>query len=163
LNKYQQNFIHADKEEHIMATPRKSLNDRAAGEIMLNEVFKVVERLNAAAGPSMAEKGVRSGNMTFNPRIVVDETGDRRYTCYVEIYTPKSIDGGPEISMDFSGDDIEHFKQAVTTVFTALSSLAKQGYLSDTFTVGLIKANGEETEIYAPKVLEPGMYSVKEN
>lgn len=145
-----------------MTTPRKPMNDRAAGEIMLNEVFKVVEQLNAVAGPSMVAKGVKSGNMTFNPKIVVDEAGDRQYTCYVEIYTPKSIEAGPQISMEFSGANIEQFKQALTTIFTALSGLAKQGYLSDTFTVGLIKPNSEEIEIYAPKVLEPGMYSLKE-
>jgi hypothetical protein len=145
-----------------MALPRKPMNDRAAGEIMLNEVFKVVERLNAAAGPSMATKGVKSGNMTFNPKIVVDEAGDRQYTCYVDIYTPKSIEAGPEISMEFSGANIEQFKQALTTVFTALSGLAKQSYLSDTFTVGLIKPNSEEVEVYVPKVLEPGMYSLKD-
>lgn len=145
-----------------MAPPGKPMNDRAASEIMLNEVFKAVERLNAAAGPSMATKGVKSGNMTFNPKIVVDETGDRQYTCYVEIYTPKSVEVGPEISMEFSGADIEQFKQALTTIFTALSGLAQQAYLSDTFTVGLIKPHSEEIEIYAPKVLEPGMYSLKE-
>lgn len=144
-----------------MATPRKPMNDRVAGEIMLNEVFKVVEQLNAAAGPSMAATGRKLGNMTFNPKIVVDEEGHRQYTCDVEIYTPKSIEVGPEINMVLSGDAIEQFKQALTTVFTALSGLAKQGYLSDTFTVGLIKPNGEESEVYAPKVLEPGMYSLK--
>lgn len=139
------------------------MNDRAAGEIMLNEVFKVVEQLNASAGPSMAKKGVRSGNMTFNPKIVVDEAGGRQYTCYVEIYTPKTTEAGPEISMEWGGGNIEQFKQALTTVFTALSGLAKQGYLSDTLTVGLITSNGEESEVYAPKVLEPGMYSLKED
>lgn len=146
-----------------MAALRKPMNDRTAGEIMLNEVFKVVEQLNANAGPSMAKKGVKSGNMTFNPKIVIDEDGDRQYICEVEIYTPKSIEVGPQISMEFSGADIEQFKQALTTIFTALSSFAKQGYLSDTFTVGLIKPNGEEMEVYAPKVLEPGMYSLKES
>jgi hypothetical protein len=150
------------KEEQAMALPGKPMNDRAAGEIMLNEVFKVVEQLNASAGPGMAKKGVRSGNMTFNPKIVVDEAGDRQYTCYVEIYTPKTMEAGPEISMEWSGGDIEQFKQALTTIFTALSGLAKQGYLSDTLTVGLITPNGEESEVYAPKVLEPGMYSLKE-
>lgn len=145
-----------------MATPRKPLNDRTAGEIMLNEVFKVVERLNATAGPGMAKKGVKSGNMTFNPKIVIDEAGDRQYTCYVEIYTPKSIEAGPEMSMEWSGADIEQFKLALTTVFTALSGLAKLGYLSETFTVGLITPNSEEIEIYTPEVLEPGMYSLKE-
>lgn len=151
------------KEENVMATPRKPLNDSAAGEILLNEVFKVVEQLNAVAGPSMAARGVKSGNMTFNPKIIVDEDGIRQYTCEVEIYTPKSIEAGPQMSMVWSGADIEQFKQALATVFTALSGLAKQGYLSDTFTVGLIKPDGEEIEVYAPKVLEPGMYSLNEN
>ena len=138
------------------------MNDRAAGEIMLSEVFKVVQQLNALAGPSMARSGVRSGNMTFSPKIVVDEEGNREYTCDVEIYTPKSVEVGPQINMLLSGDDIEQFKQALTTVFTALSGLAKQSYLSDTFTVGLIQPNSEEIEVFAPKVLEPGMYSLKE-
>lgn len=39
-----------------MALPRKSFNDHAAGEIMLTEVFTVVQRLNAAAGPNMVKK-----------------------------------------------------------------------------------------------------------
>ena len=145
-----------------MAAPQKPLHDRAAGEIMLTEVFTVVQRLNATAGPNMVKKGSRSGNMTFNPKIVVNEAGERQYTCYVEIYTPKSIEAGPEIGMEFSGADIEQFKQALTTVSLALVGLAKESYLSDTFTVGLIKPNGEESEIYAPKVLEPGMHSLSE-
>jgi len=145
-----------------MATSRKPMNDRAAGEIMLSEVFKVVQQLNALAGPGMAKKGVRSGNMTFSPKIVVDEEGTREYTCDVEIYTPKSVEDGPQINMLLSGDDIEQFKQALTTVFTALSGLAKQSYLSDTFTVGLIQPNSEEIEVFAPNALEPGMYSLKE-
>ena len=48
------------------------------------------------------------------------------------------------------------------TKVTALSGLAKEGYVSDTLTVGLIRSDGEESEVYAPKVLEPGMYSLKE-
>lgn len=145
-----------------MATPRKPMNDRAAGEIMLNEVFKVVEQLNAAAGPSMVTKGVRSGNMTFNPKIIVNEDGSRQYTCVVEIYTPASSKAGPEMNMEWSGTTIEQFKQALTTVFPALSGLAKEGFVSDTFTVGRITLDGEETEVYAPDVLKPGMYSLKE-
>lgn len=145
-----------------MATPRKPMDDRAAGEIMLNEVFKVVQRLNAAAGPSMVKKGTRSGNMTFNPKIVVDEAGDKQYTCFVEIYTPANSKAGTEISMEWSSTAIEEFKQALTTVFTALSGLAKEGYVSDTLTVGLIRPDGEESEVYAPDVLKPGMYSLKE-
>jgi hypothetical protein len=146
-----------------MATPRKPLNDRMAGEIMLNEVFKVVERLNATAGPSMVTKGARSGNMTFSPKIIVDEDGHKQYTCFVEIYTQQSTDAGQQIDMECSGVDVEQFKQALTTVFTALSGLAKEGYVSDMFTVGLIKPNSEEIEVYAPQALKPGMYSLKES
>lgn len=145
-----------------MAYSRKAMNDRAAGKIMLNEVFNVVQQLNAAAGPSMATKGVKSGNMTFSPKIAIDEEGYRQYTCEVSIYTPKSMEVGPQVSMGLVGDDIEQFKQALTTVFLALSGLAQQSYLSDMFTVGLIKPDGEEVEVYAPDVLEPGMYSLDE-
>ena len=145
-----------------MATPRKPMNDRAAGEIMLKEVFKIVQKLNAAAGPSMVTKGVKNGNMTFSPKIVVDEEGYRQYTCEVSIYTPKSLEVGPQISMGLVGDDIEQFKQALSTLLLALSGLAQQSYLSDMFTVGLIRPNGEESEVYAPAVLEPGMYRLDE-
>ncbi len=145
-----------------MATSRKRMNDRVAGEIMLNEVFKVMEQLNATAGPSMATKGVKSGNMTFSPKIAVDVEGERQYTCEVAIYTPESIEVGPQISMGFSGANIEQFKQALTIVSTALLGLAQQGYVSDMFTVGLIRPNGEEIEVYAPEVLEPGMYSLED-
>src|SRR5262249_3577366 len=138
------------------------LSDHAAGEIMLNEVFKVVQQLNAAAGPATAEKGVKSGNMTFNPKIMIDDAGEKQYTCYVDIYTPKTAGIGPEISMEWSGATVEQFKQALTTVAIALSGLAREAYLSDTYTVGLIKPDGEEIEIYSPKDLEPGMYSIKE-
>ncbi len=145
-----------------MATPKKPLNDRAAGEFMLTEVFTVVQRLNAAAGPSMVKKGSRSGNMTFNPKIVVTDDGSKQYTCFVEIYTQTSSKAGTEISMEWRSTDIEQFKQALATLFPALSALAKEGYLSDTFTVGRITPDGEETEVYAPSVLEPGMYSLSE-
>ena len=145
-----------------MAAPRKPLNDRMAGEIMLNAVFNVVERLNALAGPGMVTKGKRAGNMTFGPKILVDEDGHKRYTCYVEIYTEQKSDTEQEISMECGGVDIEQFKQGLATVFTALSGLAKEGYVSDMFTVGLIKPNSEEIEVYAPQKLEPGMYSLKE-
>src|SRR5437016_9609636 len=150
------------KEVQEMAVPKKPLDDRAAGEIMLTEVFKVVQRLNATAGPSMVKKGTRSGNMTFNPKIIIDHDGHKHYTCIVEIYTPASSKAGAEISMEWSSTDIEQFKQALTTVFPALSALAKESYLSDTFTVGRISPDGEETEIYTPSVLEPGMYSLSE-
>lgn len=143
-----------------MATPKKPLNDRAAGEIMLTEVFTVVQRLNAAAGQSMVKKGTRSGNMTFNPKIILSDDGSKHYTCFVEIYTQASSKAGTEISMEWGSLDIEQFKQALATLFPALSALAKEGYLSDTFTVGRISPNGEETEVYAPSVLEPGMYSL---
>src|SRR5438874_1643771 len=106
-----------------MATPKKPLNDRAAGEIMLTEVFKVVQRLNATAGQSMAKKGTRSGNMTFNPKIIIADDGSKHYTCFVEIYTQASSKVGTEISMEWSSTDIEQFKQALTTVFPALSAL----------------------------------------
>lgn len=145
-----------------MAPPKKPLNDRTAGEIMLNEVFNVVQRLNATAGPGMVKKGARSGNMTFNPKIIVDDDGSKHYTCFVEIYTPASSKAGTQMSMEWSSTDIEQFKQALTTLFPALSALAKEAYLSDTFTVGRISPDGEETEVYAPDVLEPGMYSLKE-
>ncbi len=145
-----------------MAPPQKSFNDRAAGEIMLTEVFKVVQRLNAAAGPSMVKKGTRSGNMTFNPKIILADDGSKHYTCFVEIYTQASSKAGTEMSMEWSSTDIEQFKQALTTLFHALSALAKEGYLADTFTVGRISPVGEETEVYAPSVLEPGMYSLSE-
>ena len=146
-----------------MATPRKAMNDRTAGEIMLQEVFKVVERLNAVAGPSMAKSHAKSGNMTFNPKIVVDEAGDKRYVCYVEIYTPKSAEAGLEVSMEWGGADVEQFKQGLTTIFTALSGLAQKSYLSDTYTVGLVKPDSDEIEVYSPEVLEPGMYSLAES
>jgi len=146
-----------------MPPQKKVMNDRAAGEIMLKEVFNVIERLNATAGPAMALKGTKKGNMTFNPKIVVDEVGCKQYTCYIEIYTPKSVDDGPDITMECSAADVEQFKQTLTTIFTALSGLAKECYISDTYTVGLIKPDSDEVEIYAPAVLEPGMYSLKED
>src|SRR5437588_5376613 len=133
-----------------MATPRKSLNDRAAGEIMLTEVFSVVQRLNAAAGQSMVKRGTRSGNMTFNPKIILAEDGSKHYTCFVEIFTPASSKAGTEMSMEWSSTDIEQFRQALTTIFPTLSALAKEGFLSDTFTVGRISPDGEETEVYEP-------------
>ncbi len=145
-----------------MALPRKSFNDRAAGELMLTEVFTVVQRINAAAGPNMVKKGTRSGNITFNPKIVVTDEGSRQFICFVEIYTQASSEAGTEISMEWRSMDIEQFKQALTTLFPALSALAKEGYLSDTFTVGRISPDGEETEVYAPDVLKPGMYSLSE-
>ncbi len=145
-----------------MVSPKKAISDQAAGEIILTEVFKVVEQLNATAGPGMAEKGVKSGNMTFNPKIVIDEAGDKQYTCYVDIYTPKGADDGPEMSMEWSGATLEQFKQALMIASLALAGLARETYLSETFTVGLIKPDGEEIEIYAPEFLEPGIYSIKD-
>jgi hypothetical protein len=146
----------------IMATPKKAASDRAAGEMLFTEVFKLVEQLNATAGLALAEKGVKSGNMTFNPKIILDAAGEKQYTCYVDIYTPQSAEMGPEISMEWGGTSVEQFKKALTTVAIALSSLAREAYLSDTYTVALIKPDGEEAEIYAPETLEPGMYSIKE-
>src|SRR5437588_6715276 len=113
-----------------MATSKKSLSDREAGEIMLNEVFAVVQRLNAAAGPVMVQKGTRSGNMTFNPRIIIEEDGSKRYTCFVDIYTQVSSKAGTDMSMEWSSTNTQQFKQALTVLFPALSALAKEGYLS---------------------------------
>lgn len=66
------------------------------------------------------------------------------------------------MSMEWRSADIAQFKQGLTTLFPALSALAKEGYLSDTFTVGRIGPDGAENEVYAPSVLEPGMYSLSE-
>jgi hypothetical protein len=145
-----------------MATPKKSLSDRDAGEIMLNEVFAVVQQLNAAAGPGMVQKGTRSGNMTFNPRIVIDESGIKHYTCFVDIYTQASSKVGTDINMEWSTTNTDQFKQALKILFPALSALAKEGYLSDTFTVGQISKDGTEIEVYAPDELKPGMLSLSE-
>ena len=145
-----------------MATSKKSPGDREAGEIMLTEVFAVVQRLNAAAGPGMVQKGTRSGNMTFNPRIVINENGSKHYTCFVDIYTQGSSKVGTDISIEWNSTNTEQFKQALAVLFPALSALAKEGYLSDTFTVGQITKNGEEIEVYAPDVLKPGMLSLSE-
>ncbi len=145
-----------------MATSKKSPGDREAGEIMLTEVFTVVQRLNAAAGPSIVQKGTRSGNMTFNPRIVINENGSKHYTCFVDIYTQGIIKAGTDISMEWSSTNTEQFKQALAVLFPALSALAKEGYLSDTFTVGQITKDGEEIEVYAPDLLKPGMLSLSE-
>jgi hypothetical protein len=145
-----------------MTIPKNSMNDRTAGEIMLNEVFTVVQRLNAAAGPSMIKKGSRSGNMTFNPKIVIDDDGSKRYTCLVDIYSQASSKAGTEMSIEWSSTNTEQFKQAHTMLFPALSALAKEGYLSDTFTVGQITHDGEEIEVYAPDMLKPGMISLSE-
>ena len=145
-----------------MATPKKPLNDRTAGELMFTEVFKIVQRLNATAGQSMMKKGTRSGTMTFNPKIILSEDGSKHYACIVEIYTPASSKAGTDMSMEWSSTDIEQFKQPLTTLFPALSALAKEGFLSDTYTVGRVSPDGEETEVYKPAVLEPGMYSLSE-
>lgn len=145
-----------------MTTPRKPLADQAAGEAIFTEVFKVVQQLNAAAGPVMVKKGSRSGNMTFRPKIIVEEANERRYTCGVEIYTQASDDAGTEIGLEWSSTDPNQFKQALATVVPALSALARQGFVADTFTVGLIAPDGEESEVYTPATLEPGMYSLSE-
>ena len=143
-----------------MAT--KPLNDHSAGELMFTEVFATVQRLNAAAGQSMVKKGARSGNMTFNPKIILSEDRSKHYTCFVEIYTQASSKAGVDMSIELDCPDIEQFKQALTMLFPALAALAKEGYLSDTFTVGQINPDGQETEVYTPSVLEPGMYSLSE-
>ncbi len=145
-----------------MATPQKPMNDRAAGELMFTEVFKTVQRLNATAGQSMMKKGNRSGTMTFNPKILLSDDGSKNYACIVEIYTPASNKAGTDMSMEWSCANTEHFKQALATLFPALSALAAEGYLSDTYTVGLIDPNEEEMEVYKPAVLEPGVYSLSD-
>ena len=145
-----------------MTTPRKPQADRTAGEAIFIEVFRVVQQLNAAAGPIMVKKGARSGNMTFRPKIIVEEANERRYTCGIEIYTQASDDAGTEIGLEWSSTDPNQFKQALTTIVPALSALARQGFVSDTFTVGLIAPDGDESEVYAPATLEPGMYSLSE-
>src|SRR5437588_13008829 len=99
------------KEEQAMATPRKQMNDHTAGEIMLAEVFKVVQQLNATAGPHMVKAGTRGGNMTFNPKIVVDDDGNKRYTCFIEIYTQANIKAVTEMSMEWSCTEIEQLQQ----------------------------------------------------
>jgi hypothetical protein len=145
-----------------MAASKKSPGDYEAGETMLSEVFAVVQRLNAAAGPAMVQKGTRSGNMTFNPRIVIEENGSKHYTCFVDIYTQGSSKAGTDMSLEWSSTNTEQFKQALQVLFPALAALAKEGYLSDTFTVGQISKDGEEIEVYAPEVLKPGMLSLSE-
>lgn len=145
-----------------MADSKKPLSDREAGEIMLNEVFAEIQRLNAVAGPTLVQKGSRSGNMTFNPRIVMDENGGKRYICFVDIYTQISGKAGTDISLEWSSTNIEQFKQALKMLSPALSALAKEGFLSDTFTVGKISKDGQETEIYTPDTLKPGMLSLSE-
>jgi hypothetical protein len=145
-----------------MPASKRSPGDHEAGEIMLNEVFAVVQRLNAAAGPTMVQKGTRTGNMTFNPRIVIDENGGKHYTCFVDIYTQGSSKAGTDINLEWSSTNTDQFKQALKILFPALSALAKEGYLSDTFTVGKISKEGEEIEVYAPEVLQPGMLSLSE-
>ena len=100
--------------------------------------------------------------MTFNPRIVIDENGGKHYTCFVDIYTQTSGKAGTDISMEWSSTNTEQFKQALKLLSPALSALAKEGFLSDTFTVGKISKDGQETEIYAPDVLKPGMLSLSE-
>src|SRR5207248_11803411 len=119
-----------------MATSKKSPDDREAGEIMLTEVFAIVQRLNAVAGPSMVQKGTRSGNMTFNPRIVIDENGSKHYTCFIDIYTQGSSKAGTDMSMEWSSTNTDQFKQELTALFSVLSALDKDGYLSYTFSVG---------------------------
>ena len=100
--------------------------------------------------------------MTFNPRIVINENGSKHYTCFVDIYTQGSSKVGTDISIEWNSTNTEQFKQALAVLFPALSALAKEGYLSDTFTVGQITKDGEEIEVYAPDVLKPGMLSLSE-
>ncbi len=51
-----------------MAPPKKPLNDRAVGEIMLTEVFTIVQRLNAAAGQSMVKRAQEAGILPLTRR-----------------------------------------------------------------------------------------------
>ncbi len=145
-----------------MPTPQKAMPDRQAGERMFTEVFATVQRLNATAGKSMVQKGARNGTMTFNPKIIIDEDGSKRYSCFVEIYPKAASKAGIEIGMEWNCPDVEQFTEGLSTLLPALTALAKEGYLSDTFTVGRISPDGQETEIYAPSVLEPGMYNLSE-
>src|SRR5947209_19160065 len=112
-------------QEEVMPTPQKAMPDRQAGERMFTEVFATVKRLNAAAGKSMVQKGARSGTMTFNPKIIMSEDGSKRYTCFVEIYTQASSKAGLDMSMEWSSADVEQFKNGSTTLFPALTALAK--------------------------------------
>ncbi|MGZ6387448.1 MAG: hypothetical protein ACXWOL_18710, partial [Ktedonobacteraceae bacterium] len=89
-------------------------------------------------------------------------SGSKHYMCFVDIYTQSSSKAGTDMSLEWSSTNIEQFKQAITVLFPALSALAKEGYLSDTFTVGHISKDGEEIEVYAPDVLKPGMLSLSE-
>jgi hypothetical protein len=100
--------------------------------------------------------------MTFNPRIEIDENGGKHYTCFVDIYTQESSKADTDMSLEWCSANIEQFKQALKILFPALSALAKEGFLSDTFTVGQISKDGEEIEVYAPDVLKPGMLSLSE-
>ena len=145
-----------------MPTPKKSLPDRQAGERMFTEVFAAVQRLNATAGKSMVQKGSRAGTMTFNPKIIVGEDGRKQYSCFVDIYLNDKSKAGVEMGMEWGGFDVEQFTQGLALLSPALTALAKEGYLSDTITVGRINADGQETEVYAPSVFEPGMYSLSE-
>lgn len=149
-------------QEKKMPTPKKSLPDRQAGERMFTQVFATVERLNALAGKSMVQKGVRMGTMTFTPQIIIGEDGNKRYSCFVEIYPREKSKAGIETGIEWNSSDVEQFKEGLSVLLPALTALAKEGYLSDTFTVGLISPDGQETEIYAPTVLEPGVYSLSE-
>ncbi len=51
-----------------MAASKKSSGDREAGEFMLTEVFAVVQRLNAAAGPSYGTKGYKKWEYDLQPQ-----------------------------------------------------------------------------------------------
>lgn len=149
-------------QKETMPTPKKAVPDSQAGEIMLTEVFASVQKLNATAGKSMVEKGGRAGTMIFHPQIILGEDKSKRYACFVEIYLKAPSKAGIEVGMDWNGADVEQFKEGLKTLLPALSALAKEGYLAETFTVARVSPDGEETEVYAPSVLEPGMYSLSE-
>jgi hypothetical protein len=64
--------------------------------------------------------------------------------------------------MESSSTNIDQFKEALTTVSLPFSALAKEGFLSEYVHCGHTNPDGKETEVYAPEVLEPGMYSLLE-
>src|SRR5438270_13649845 len=110
-----------------MPTPQKAMPDGQAGERIFTEVFATVQRLNATAGKSMVQKGARSGTMTFNPKIIIDEDGSKRYSCFVEIYPSDKSKAGIEASMEWNCSDVEQFQEGLITLLPALSALAKDG------------------------------------
>ena len=95
---------------------------------MLNEVFAVVQRLGCAtAQPRAWYKRVQeNGNMTFNPRIVIDENGSKHYTCFVDIYTQGSSKAGTDMSLEWSSTNLQQFKQALNIYLQRFWPLPKK-------------------------------------